>query len=405
MRPLPTAVLLLVAAIILALTLAPSPESIERLPVACFYCSERATADAIANVILFLPLGVAFAWARPGVKAWPWGLAMSLGIELTQRWIPGRDPSIGDVLTNALGMQLGWWLTRYVAVELRRPPRDRAALLASAGFVAIVAAVVWLFGPAPTNAQYYGGWTSLLGHLEWYRGRVLTATVNDAALTVGPLRDDAAVRQFVVGQGSIAVKALAGPPVPALAPLVSVFDQREREIVLLGPDRDGLVLRYRRRAANLRLDEPDVRLDHALQGVARGDTLTVTAERGARRACLALGSRAACLPVATPGRGWSLVNYPEVLSTAFRHALDVLWVGGLALLVGWYAGVRRILAAAAAIVFGALVFVPLLGSIAPAPPSELGAAALGLAAGALVRRALAHDRLSQLGDAAIDPVV
>jgi hypothetical protein len=405
MRPLPTAVLLVVAAIIVTLTLAPIPDSVERLPTGCFYCSARATADAIANVILFLPLGVAFAWARPDTRAWPWGLALSLGIELLQRWIPGRDPAVGDVLTNTLGIQIGWWLARYVAVEHRRVPPARAAYVASAGFVVIVAAVVWLLGPAPTSDVYYGGWTPLLGHVEWYRGRVLSATVNHVPLAVGPLPDAAPVRQFVMGHGTVDVRALAGPSVSGLAPLVSVFDQRQREVLLIGPDRYGLALRYRRRAANLRFDQPYVRLDGAFAGLARGDTFAVTAERGARRACLSLGTRTACMPVATPGRGWSLVDYPEAFSTGLRRALDALWIGGLALLVGWYAGWRRRLAGVGAIALGALVVLPLLGSIAPSPPTELGAAAFGLVVGALVRRALAHDRLGQLRDAAIDPVI
>lgn len=404
MRPLPTAVLLVVAAVVLTLTLAPSPESVDRLPVS-FYGSALATADAIANVILFLPLGAAFAWARPDARAWRWGLALSLGIELLQRWIPGRDPSVGDVLTNTLGMQLGFWLARYVSVAYRRPPRVRGGYLASAAFAAIVAAVVWLLGPAPTNARYYGGWTPVLGHFEWYRGRVLTATVNNVFLPVGPLPDNAAVRHFIAGPGRASVTAVAGPPVPALAPLFGVFDQNEREIFLIGPDRDALVLRYRRRAASLKLDAPDMRLDSAFAGVERGDTINVTAERLPRRACLSLGTRSSCGPVGTPGSGWSLIAYPEFFPAWLRHALDALWIGGLALLVGWYAGMRRTLVGAAAIVFGALITLPLLGSIAVSPPRELGAAALGLAAGALLRRALAHDRLRQLRDTAIDPVV
>jgi len=387
MRALSTAVLIAITGLILALTLWPSLESAERLPVACFYCSERATADAIANVILFVPLGVALAWARPGTRApWRLGLALSLGIELLQYLIPGRDPSIGDVVTNTVGTQVGWSLFGHVAAEMMRAPRPRTAYLATAGFASIVGVVVWMFGPAPTDAVYYGQWTPVLGHLEWYRGRVLAATVNHEAVTVGPLPHDGPIRQFVTGRGVLQVKGVAGSPVPRLAPLVSVYDQHQREILLLGPDRDALVLRYRHRAAAWRLDEPDLRLEGAFAGVARADTIALAAERASRTACLSLRGRSGCMAVATPGRGWSLVYYPESFPSWLRRALDALWVAGLTLPLGWYAGFRRTLVGCAAGTAGALIVLPLLGGIGPSPTAELLAAGLGLVTGAMVRR-------------------
>jgi hypothetical protein len=384
-RPLPAAVLIGVVVTILALTLAPDPTAIERLPVGCLYCSERATADVIANIILFLPLGAALAWAGAR-RVWAWGLALTLGIELAQQWIPGRDPALGDVITNTLGTQLGWTLSRHIVAEWRRAPRASAGYVAGAVVVAITAVVVWLLGPAPTDARYYAAWTPVRGNFAWYRAQVLGATVNRAALTVGELAHRASVDSVILGHGTLHVRAVAGPPVAALAPLVIVNDHEQREILLLGPDRDALVLRYRHRAATLRFDEPDVRLEGAFAGVRAGDTTDFGAERRGRYACLALGGRRDCLPTATPGRGWSLVMYAEQFPAWFRAALDAMWVGGLALLVGWYAGPRRSLIGGAVLMGVALLLVPLLGTIAVSSPIELLAAAGALALGAWLRR-------------------
>jgi hypothetical protein len=388
MRRLAALTLAAVLGIILALTLWPSPHAGETLPITCFYCSERATADAIANVILFAPLGVALAWMWPALRRpWSVGLGLSLAIELLQLVvIPGRDPSIGDVVTNSLGAQLGWSLYHYVAREQARPPRAATAYLAGSAFAGLVALVAWLFGPSPTNYPYFGQWTPTLGHLEWYRGRVLAAMINGEQLRVGPIANTDPTRAFVERAGTLIARAVAGPPVVALAPLVSIYDRGQREILLLGPDRDALVLRFRRRFNALLLDGPDVRLDGAFAGIARGDTITVAAERLTRTACLRVDERSACLPLATPGRGWSLVYFPESFPTWLRHVLDALWLLALALPVGWCGGFRRPLIGAAVISLGALVLVPLLSTITPSPPAEVAAALAGLTAGALLRR-------------------
>src|SRR5690606_4421571 len=68
-------------------------------------CGPRASADAVANLILFVPLGFALGLAgwRPRRVAMT-GAAGSLLIELAQfSLIAGRDASLADVLSNAAG--------------------------------------------------------------------------------------------------------------------------------------------------------------------------------------------------------------------------------------------------------------------------------------------------------------
>ncbi|WP_027132673.1 VanZ family protein [Geminicoccus roseus] len=68
------------------------------------------TADAWQNVLGFVPLGmVAAIW--PGATVFSvlaTGLAVSGTIEFTQLTVPGRVPSVDDIITNVTGALLGW---------------------------------------------------------------------------------------------------------------------------------------------------------------------------------------------------------------------------------------------------------------------------------------------------------
>jgi glycopeptide antibiotics resistance protein len=69
-----------------------------------------AVVEAVANVVMFVPLGVLLPAAtrlRP-VRAVPVGAALSVLIELTQlAFLPHRVATVGDVLMNTLGAAVG----------------------------------------------------------------------------------------------------------------------------------------------------------------------------------------------------------------------------------------------------------------------------------------------------------
>lgn len=81
--------------------------------------------DVVANVILFLPFGVAFGWGgttdRRVRRAVAWALVCSLAVELGQSFTHNRVASVTDLLANAAGA----WLGAHWAV---RQCRDRAAV-------------------------------------------------------------------------------------------------------------------------------------------------------------------------------------------------------------------------------------------------------------------------------------
>lgn len=382
---MPTLVLAAVVAAILAVTLQAAPQQAGSLPLTCIFCGDRATADAIANVILFVPLGAALAAAFPRSRvAWRWGPVLSLAIELSQRFIAGRDASIGDVITNTAGTLVGWAVWHYVANGARQPaPRTWPA--AALAFSAVIAGTTWLLQPAPTAATYYGMWTPSLGQLAFYRGRVLSAAIDSVPLRPLFLSNPMPVREFASGHGTFTVRFIAGPPLPDLGALVGVFDLARREIVLLGPDRETLVLRFRRHAAALRLDETDMRFEGAARWT-QGDTIAFAVERTTRSACLTAREVTTCVVAATPGRAWSLVLFPESFPPWLRAALDLSWIAGLAGLLGWCAGTVRTGAVSAAVAVAVLWGLPPLLGAAPSPPGELLAAVAGLPCGVTLRR-------------------
>lgn len=84
--------------------------------------------ESSSNVLLFLPLGALVVWII-GRSYW-WvgaaaGLLTSCGIELAQfLFLPGRYPTLADVVANSLGATLGALLTLLIMTR-RRPVRNR----------------------------------------------------------------------------------------------------------------------------------------------------------------------------------------------------------------------------------------------------------------------------------------
>lgn len=66
--------------------------------------------DIAQNVLGFLPLGFLIAWGRGWRGVWlafAGGALLSLGVELAQIWVPGRDSSAIDLICNGSGGLIG----------------------------------------------------------------------------------------------------------------------------------------------------------------------------------------------------------------------------------------------------------------------------------------------------------
>ena len=166
-----------IVALILLATLTPEHEAIGiAFPRISTGLPEHAGAirDAVQNVVLYFPLG--FVIAAGGGRLLAVSLAavaLSGTTELLQLIVPGRDPAVIDVVTNALGAQIGAMVLettfgRRIVAVLRGlyAARNRLfhpeEMLASRMFLVwsmIVAAVVlttsWLLRPAPPPPAFY----------------------------------------------------------------------------------------------------------------------------------------------------------------------------------------------------------------------------------------------------------
>jgi hypothetical protein len=356
----------------------------------CLVCGERGLADAILNVVLFVPLGLALALYR-----WRLGLAflsavlLSVVVEFAQFFIPGRDANLGDLFFNAIGAGLGLLGGRSRA-RLLWPSRSSACLLSlSALLVAmgIFGLTAYLLAPSFPPSEYYGQWTPKLGHLQRYRGQVIRATVGPVPIRPGKLDSDT-IRSLLLKGAPLRVAATAGPRVGGLASLVSIYDGLTQEIVLLGPDRDDLAFRFRTRANSVRLDRPDIRLVGALSAASPGDSLSIFVESHTDGYCVSLNRRRECGLGFTLGMGWSLLLYRGVWPQWMKLALNYVWIAIIAMPVALWARRWWFAVSVSVAVLSAMGLLPTLSVLRPTPVPEFVAAVAGLLSGLWLQRQL-----------------
>ena len=368
-------------------TLRPAWSEVDTLWQRCFVCGGRPVSDALTNVLLFVPLGVGLALA--GVRGRRLGLvgaSVSCLVELIQLVLPGRDPSVGDVVFNTLGTGVG------AAAVWRFPMWLRAAtaksgLVAATGLCLVVLATGWLLGPSLPATEYWGQWTPYRDHFEWYRGRVLGAEVGSQAVRSSRMPDSPAARAALRDGQPITIEAVAGPPVSRLAPLFSIADAVNREIALVGVDGEDLMFRRRTRAARYGLDQPDIRFHDGLAPVRAGDPLRVRVWRETPAEwCMTVNDRTACGLGISGARGWALVYHPDAFPDWLRDLLDAVWLAALAFPLGLALRPRPVGAAALGLMVVALV--PGSHGVGLLAPDLLDWAGvgLGLAAGLVIAR-------------------
>jgi hypothetical protein len=371
-------------AVILGVTLFPLEATDGPPPFLCVLCGDGAVADGVLNAALFLPLGAALS-----VAGWrPWrtitlGALLSCGVETAQFVIPGREPSLSDVLFNTLGSALGVALAHSAPAVWRAMPR-RADVLSIAGALC-AASVITLTGvllaPSFPEDAYYGGWTPRFGHLEWYGGRVMEASVDGLEIPEGVLRNSPQVRQQLLANAAVHVLARAGPPPQGLAPLFTVHDQHHHEILLLGVDGDDLVFRYRTRAVAWGFIGPELRAWGALRGIRWRTPLTVIVHRAGYGYCVSVNATERCGLGYTIGTGWALLLGNQPVSIWLRPTLNVAWLAALFFPSGIWARFGWTFAATAGLALASLLLLPAPIGLLPTPRAELLGALAGLLAG------------------------
>jgi glycopeptide antibiotics resistance protein len=126
-RPWLTAGFLAAALGVVALTVGPSPGrllfTVAQSVPGLDQLSAR-TVEMAANVLLFVPVALLFAAAvprLPGVLVWLICTAASAGVETAQLVLPGRQPTVRDVVLNSVGALIGVLLHFLVRRRSRSP--------------------------------------------------------------------------------------------------------------------------------------------------------------------------------------------------------------------------------------------------------------------------------------------
>lgn len=380
---------------IAALTLIPDAygaRAASQTPIWCVSCGDFGTVDMVLNVCLFVPLGLGLGLLGVRrLRAMACVCALTVGVELLQYVaIAGRDAALGDVLMNSLGGWLGLVLAAHWP-GLVVPSRDQARRLAL-GAVAIWlvtrVATVLLLQPSFPATVWYGQIAPMDVYPSNFRGRAGDAAVSGVTITTGALTQSADLRQRLQRSATIAmVNAVSAGPTPSLASVVSILDEHQTEVIVLGQTGNDALFRVRLRAARARLRVPSIRLGNAmnpsdgkavaLRGELNGHALSLTAAGAAdsKQVSIALG----------PGLTWALLTPFDPELTPDARWITALWTGSLlAITAYWWAkaffltGARpRSLFALAAVVALGLCIPPIAG------PTEWLGSFLGVAAGGL----------------------
>ena len=397
-RRIPVALAALSTAAILYLTLRHGDNDLTYGWSYSLTAGDAALAELIQNLILFIPLGVSLTLA--GI--WPArvvtiGALLSFTVEFLQQYIPGRDPSVGDIVSNTISTALGVLL--------------------------VVAAPIWLWAP-PRRSAWQARLAAALAVLVWYgTGAMVQQTFPPRPYRIVPTPNSPKFRHYkgevlkvTPGERTLEVRAVAAPhPPDRTSPLIVVLSRTDERVLLLSADGPDLTLRYDMPAVHWTLEQPDLRLHDGMKPVAPGDTFTATFTAPTREdpsLCLRLNATERCHLGYTIGDGWKLIYYPEGRPPWMLGLINTLWIAGCVIWVGYWAarsdggeGRRDTAAArgggllAMGIVIAGLLMVPLVTGLKPTPIYEWIGAVGGMAMGWwLGRRDYSPDGPIQLHD-------
>jgi hypothetical protein len=344
--------------------------------------------DALLNLALFVPFGVALELRDcSALRSLLLGGLLSSLIEMAQLSIPGRVSSTRDIVFNVLGVLAGWTLSRSTGMWVRPGPRvaGRLALVAALTASGLMAGTGFLLRPTLPQTEYFGGLGHPFGHLQWYRGRVTSASLGGLEIRSGRNPDSAKLREGLLRGDALQIHVVAGPPVTALAPLLTIHDHNLHEVLLVGVDRDDLVYRFRTWAAALGFDSPELRVPGAVRGLRPGHSFKVTVVPQRVGYCIQVNEKPSCGLGFTLGWGWALLLYAQGPPPWLQPALNALWMALLGFPPGYWTRSRLGLNVGVGALATSLVWLPGHAGLVATPLAEIGAVVIGFLAGATVR--------------------
>jgi hypothetical protein len=327
-------------------TLLPMPEqaaAVAETSPWCFVgCGDLGLLDIILNIALFLPLGIGLGLLRGTRAAVGIGFLYSVAIELTQFYlIAGRDASLRDVITNTLGTGLGASL-----MTLWRPmllcqghAAQRLATIACVGWLAVLAGTGFAMQPSLPQSTWYGQWAPELGQFDTFPGTVRDVHLGEMFLPAGILANGRVVRDTLLTQRyRVQASAVSEGSTEHEAPIFSIFDDQQQEILVLAQAGHAIHFRTRTRAADLELRSPSVRLEGF--PTAPGTPVEIAILRDGPSVSLSIDSspgQARWTSRTTVGSGWAMLLPWEYASGPEAALGSLLWLGGLLIPSGYWA--------------------------------------------------------------------
>lgn len=374
-----------------AATLVPAHgEPKPQMSIVCLVCDDFGGPDILLNILLFLPLGVFL--GRVGLRplhALALGAALSVGIEAIQVLLPGRSTTVRDVLCNAVGCWVGAVIVARLADWLA-PSRGAALRLvaAVAAAIAIVGATGALAQISPSRTPYYAHWSPQQEHLERWTGRLTLAELDGIARPEGLVPDADAVRDGMRDGVEIRLEGVGGAPTTDLGGIFTISDAEMHEVLLVGPSGTDLVVRLRRRTADIQLDAWEPRFKGLLAGIGPGEPFVIRIRASASGTCASVNGLERCEGAPGAGSAWNLVREMSDLPLAAQNLLSAFTLAALVFPVGLFLRSVRPPAGAVAVlalVAGAVLAAYGTGLAFPVLVEWLGLAA-GLVAGLAVNR-------------------
>jgi hypothetical protein len=233
----------------------------------CLVCGSFGGVDAFLNVLLFVPLGIGLALSGvAGKRALLALCGLSMLIETSQfLFIPGRDSTFGDVVTNTIGGALGFALARYAWTWVRPSQRIAAILTLGWGITWLAIQLIsnYAFALSLPDSRYYGQLARDIGTLSVFKGRVISANADDVAIPDQAFADSHAIRRALLRGAPVVAMVVPAGPTRGIAPIVRVADDEHRRIVVIEQQQADLLFGIRTGAAVLRLRRPIFGLPHA----------------------------------------------------------------------------------------------------------------------------------------------
>jgi hypothetical protein len=319
----------------------------------CLGCSGRWGADAILNLVLFLPGGfllVGLVGARSTILV---ALALTVGIETLQITLAGRHPSLADILTNTLGAAAGALIASW--------PAGRIRAVAVTVAVAAWLAPALLLAPAPRDADLYALRNPDFPGSPVYPGQVLDARIGDLVLR-GKLEDPAPVRASLRERTTLHLEFVVAPEPARSTSLFGLYDGDQKENLRVAVRGDDVFVSWWSRATGFGLDQPEQVARGALAGVTPGDTAVLRVTHQGGRWCVEGPNDRNCDISPGQSSGWALLLYPEGTSRLAALAYSGLWAVLTGVLLGLALGGWR-----RAAVGGAVLAALGLGAAALAP--------------------------------------